>query len=297
MSARKAFIAFFNLGLSIDIDRLRQTFAQAKEKGEEEVRRWASQHLNVEIGLALHADRWRGADLWEPAGNPIVGLDELLERSEVVVAGIDGGGLDDLMGLSVIGRCWESRTWFGWSHAWCQPEVLERRKEIAETLRDFEKDGDLTICATVTQDIVEIADILEGIFARSQFPEKAGIGLDPQGVAAMVDEIAGRDIPEDLMVAVAQGFRLSSAVWGLERKLKDGTFVHCARPLMAWCVGNAKAQQRGNAVVIEKQAAGKAKIDPLISLFNAAKLMERNPIAHTVKSYLDEPGIGLASLG
>ncbi len=35
--------------------------------GEEELRRWASQHLNIEIGLALRSDRWVGADYWEDA--------------------------------------------------------------------------------------------------------------------------------------------------------------------------------------------------------------------------------------
>jgi phage terminase large subunit-like protein len=53
-----------NLGRSITVERLIADFKRASEKGEEEIRRWASQHLNVEIGLALHADRWRGADYW-----------------------------------------------------------------------------------------------------------------------------------------------------------------------------------------------------------------------------------------
>jgi phage terminase large subunit-like protein len=279
-----------NLGRSITIDRLMADYDSAKEKGEDEERRWASQHLNVEIGLALHSDRWRGADYWLDAGDETLTLESLLERSEVVVAGIDGGGLDDMLGLAVIGRAKNTHEWLLWTHAWVQREVLELRKEIAERLQDFATDGDLTICDGPTQDIKELADYVQRVKAAGLLADPLGVGLDPYAVAAIVDELGARDIKGETLTAVRQGSALSPASWGMERKLKDGTLWHSGSRMMAWCVGNARTEQRGNAVLITKQTAGKAKIDPLVASFNAVMLMSRNPLARGLSVY-EERGL------
>lgn len=266
-----------NLGRSISIDRLVADYKTAREKGEAEERRWASQHLNVEIGLALHANRWRGADYWQHAADPSLTLEALLERSEVVTAGIDAGGEDDLFGLAVLGRCRKSRDWLLWTHAWCHKKVLERRPEIAERLRDFQADSDLTICANMTEAIRSVVDIIEEIHGRSLFPDKAGVGFDRARISTLVEELDARGIAEELREAVPQSYLLQSIINGYELMLADGRLWHCGSRMMAWVVGNARVEQTGNAIRITKAVAGKAKIDPLMAAFDAGWLMSRNP--------------------
>jgi phage terminase large subunit-like protein len=274
-----------NLGRSVSLPVLEQDYATARQKGEEEERRWASQHLNIQIGLALHSNRWEGVDHWEKAGSKALTLEDLLARSEVVTVGIDGGGLDDLLGLALLGRERETKRWLHWGKAWADKGVLLLRKEIAPRLQDFEADGDIAfvdIAETAdgaNADVAEVADIVERVFKAGLLPEKAGIGVDAVGIAAILDELSLRKIPDDCIAAVPQGYRLSGVIKGCARKLKDGTLKHGARPMMAWAVSNARSELRGSAVLVTKQASGTAKIDPLIALFNAFDLMSRNPEA------------------
>lgn len=268
-----------NMGRSVDERFLENQLLAAEQPGAEAgaMALLASQHFNVEVGLSLRNDAWAGARYWEGAADTSLTLDELIDRSEVVVAGIDGGGLDDLMGIGVLGRCKRTRDWLLWNHAWAHQDVFERRKDIATRLQDFIAEETLTLCQGPTDDILGVADIIEQVREAGKLPPQNAVGLDPQGVAALVDELASRGLTEEQMTGISQGFRLSQAVWGMERKVKDGTLWHSGQALMAWCVGNAKVEQRGNAVLITKQTAGKAKIDPLIASFNAVMLMSRNP--------------------
>lgn len=268
-----------NLGKSVSLAWLIDELKKVIDATGGELQVFLSKHLNVEIGLLLAQDRWGGADHWE--GAAIVGLTlaALLERSDVVTIGVDGGGLDDLFATTVMGRDKVTRDWLSWTKAWAHDDVLKRRKDIAPRLLDFQTDGDLTITADPMLPVTETADIVELVFEMGLLPEKHGIGLDPYGIAELVDALALRGIPEDMMAAVRQGAALSPATWGTELKLKNKTLWHAGARLMAWCVGNAKALVRGGAVLITKETAGRAKIDPLVSLFNAAMLMHRNPEA------------------
>jgi phage terminase large subunit-like protein len=45
--------------------------------------------------------------------------------------------------------------------------------------------------------------------------------------------------------------------------LGQATCRRSGRPLMAWCVSNAKIEQRANSVLVTRQASSAAKIDAL----------------------------------
>jgi phage terminase large subunit-like protein len=279
---RNAYVTNPNWGASVDVERVTQLRSQAKEEGENEFREFLAKHLNVEIGLNLRSDRWAGAEFWEASGDPTLTLDALIERSEVAVVGIDGGGLDDLLGLAVIGREKDTGRWLHWGHAWAHEIALKRRMEIAPRLRDFERDGDLTIVARPGEDVTQVADIVCKLLEAGLLPESKAIGVDAAGIGDIVDELSARDVPEGMLVAVSQGWRLNGAIKTSERKVAGGELVHGDAGLMAWCVGNARVEDKGNAISITKQASGKAKIDPLMALFDAVSLMALNPAAAVI---------------
>lgn len=263
-----------NMGLSVDQEYLEREFEKSKDAGEESLRGFLSKFLNVEIGLALLSNRWPGAEFWEQQARKEITLDYLIERSEVITIGIDGGGLDDLLGLAVVGRHKETREWMAWCRAWAHPSVLERRKSEAPKLYDFSKDGDLSLVKRIGDDVEEVADIVEQVYASGLLDR---VGVDPAGIGAILDAIVARDIDQEHVVGVSQGWRMGGAIKTTERKLAEGGLIHATQNLMNWCCGNARVEPRGNSILITKQASGTAKIDPLIALFCAVSLMALNP--------------------
>jgi phage terminase large subunit-like protein len=280
-----------NIGRSVSKEWLKDQLRKNQAKQDGSFQQFLAKHLNVEIGLNLRSDRWAGADHWEARGNRTLTLDELLDRSEVVTFGIDGGGLDDLLGAGAIGREKGTGNWLHWGRAWAHPSVLDRRKEIAPRLRDLEQSGDLVIVKHIGEDVQQLAGIVARIYQAGLFPEKNAVGVDPYGIN-FDEDLADAEIPAGIIVGVSQGYRLGSAIKTVERKLAEGSFLHGAQPLMAWSVSNAKVVSSANGILITKQASGTAKIDPVMALLNAAHLMALNPEATAnLDDFLQSPVI------
>lgn len=266
-----------NLGRSVSKEWLTDEMQKRSPEQDGGFQRFLAKHLNIQIGLNLRANRWTGADFWEKRGDKRINLDFIRAKCEVVTVGIDGGGLDDLLGFAVDGRLRDTQNCVLWNKAWIHPIAIERRKSEEAKYRDFEKDGDLVVVERPGQDLEELAALCKQIFDWGLL---ARIGLDPERTHKVVFQaLIDAGIPEDLIIGISQGWKLTGAMAVAERGLLDGSLVHAAQPLMAWSVGNAKVVPSGNASLITKQASGTAKIDPLMASLNAVTLMATNPEA------------------
>lgn len=281
-----------NYGASVDPVDMERKFEEAKTSAEPKaLRLFLAKRLNVPPSENVGGS-WAGAEFWGACGDRSLTLDALLARSEVVVVGIDGGGLDDLLGLCVLGRERGTRRWLHWAHAWAHEIVLKRRQDIAEQLRGFEKDGDLTIVELPGRDVVQVADNVCKVRDAGLLPDERAIGVDSAGIGDIIDELTTeeRGITMGQIVGVSQGWKLNGAIKTTERALAGGEFVHGASPLMAWSVANAKAEVKGSNTYITKEASGSAKIDPLAATFDAVSLMSLNPAAMTsIDDFLRSP--------
>jgi phage terminase large subunit-like protein len=270
-----------NLGLSTNEDFLAREVLRAEQDGPAAVALIASQHFNVQIGMSLRADGWAGANYWGRGTEDGLTLDAVIERSEAVVVGIDGGGLDDLLGIAVIGREKDTKRHLAWTHALVSPEGLERRKQNAGYYEIFQVDGDLTVVNELPDDISFVIDIVDKVKASKKL---AGVGVDAVGIGGIVDALAKIGITQEagLLAGVRQGISLMGAIKTVERKLVDGSFKHGGQALMAWCAGNARIVPTPTGMRVARDDSGFGKIDPLMALFNAAALLALNLATATV---------------
>lgn len=278
------FITNPNLGASVDLSFLKREFVKARDAGDLALRDFEAKHLNVEISSLIRSDKWAAAAIWQRgAGGPKT-LDELLERSEVVTIGIDGGGLDDLFGIAAIGRERATKRWLVWAHALIGPEGLERRKANIPIYERFRAAGEMTFVDALPQDVEFAVEIVQKV-------KECGllncVGVDPMTVGSLIDALSEIDVTEQnrLLVGVPQGIRLMNAAKTVERKLADGTLLHSGGPLLAWCAGNVQVRLTSTAMILERSSSGYGKIDPIVAMLNAAHLMSFNPETKAAKSF------------
>lgn len=218
-----------NLGASVDTQFLLDQFEEAKREGQKSLVGFCAKHLNVEPGMGARSDNWAGAEFWKQAADKAVTLDTMLERCEVITIGLDGGGLDDLYGMTVLGRETAEveidapipaeendaegedaeqaevlngkiriKRWLSWSHAWVHEVVMDRRKSIVSKLEDLRDLGEITILpngAMAANGLpADIAQILEIVKRVRDAGLLCCVAVDPAGIGELIDALAEVDI-------------------------------------------------------------------------------------------------------
>lgn len=297
-----------NIDRSVDANYIIAELRKAERVGRSSVIDVEAKHLNVQVGISQRSDGWAGAVVWHRGIDLTLTLDELLARCEVVTVGIDGGGLDDLLGVGVVGRERETNRWLGWSHGLISTVGAHRRKANAESYLSFKKAGELTVFRFGHEDEAEIdedpalAELVADVPAAETDPNAlprdiqyvvdlvtrvrdlgllAQVGVDAAGIGAIVDALAKIGITQDAekLDAVRQGIALMGAIKTIERMLADGRFRHGNQELLGWCAGNLVIVPTPTAMRVGRDDAGFGKVDPLMAVFNAAHLMALNPSA------------------
>lgn len=263
-----------NAGASVSISWLQQQLQKVEEKRDGSYQKFIAKHLNVEITSNLTSDKWAAAEFWESAADQTLTLGEVMRRSEVVVCGIDGGGLDDLLGFAVIGREKETGKWLHWAHAWAHKIALERNTSQRAVWLEMADAGELTIVERPGEDVRQLCDYMEKL--RPLMPRTSAIGVDAAGITAIIDALTENGIEVAQINTVSQGWKLNGAIKTTERMVAGGEFVHGGTMLMSYCVQNARISTNGNAVSITKQMS-RGKIDALMATFDAVFMMGLNP--------------------
>lgn len=224
-----------NMGASVDETFLLDEQEKERQKGSKSLVGFYAKHLNVQPGMASRSDSWAGAEFWKKAAVPALSLDDLIERCEVIIPGLDGGGLDDLYGMTVLGRETVEveidapvqqeadegdaagdvpiepleivngkvlvKRWLSWSHAWGHKVILERRPAIASRLFDLEKRGELTLLANGAMSAnglpADIAQIVDIIVRIKDAGLLCCVAVDPAMLGELVDALADVEIVEE----------------------------------------------------------------------------------------------------
>lgn len=267
-------IANPSIGTTVSKDWLQAELQKRLQKTDGSLEHFLAKYLNVEIGLALRSDRWAGADYWRQQETELT-LDDVIERSEVLTMGIDGGGLDDLLGLAVMGRTPEGDL-LSWGHAWCSEHAAKMDGRDVNRYGDLQKTGELSTVANIGEDVTQLVNMTMQIYASDKLHQ---IGIDPHGVTAMVEALQNAGIPKELIIGISQGWQLGATIQTTERWLASKRLQPAKQELLRWAVSNCRVEPRGNAILITKQASGRGKIDPVMALFDAAAIMMTNPPA------------------
>jgi len=269
-----------SIGYSISIEWLKASYREAIAIGEQEAKRWLSQHSNVQVSdFQNDSDSWSGANVWSLGAYPGITIESIIKECDFVSVAVDGGGYDDILSIGVIGV--RGDTWYATTKSFIYPVAMDRRLTLVSLFQDFMKTGDLELLDD-HQGLDPVIELIQYIFNESNL---CHIGMDPSGLAPeLAYQLEKNGIPRDKLIGVKQGFALKPGFLALERKLRGGNLRHANQDILNWAVSNTKVDPSNN--LITKKFSGVAKIDPIISLAIATMVVLDKPKIPDIESMI-----------
>ncbi len=255
-----------SLGYTIDLQRLIDSRDSAKSDPEA-TRAFNSQNLNILPDSSTAEGKWIAPAIWDEAADDLLSLEALIEECSRIAVGTDAGGLDDPSAIAVLGETADGGHML-WTMQWLSRQGYAKRKTV-NPYDQFIAAGELEIFDGGDADIEGFGEAVKTVAAR---PGKlVGIGIDSYGASDVASTVSGHGAE---VIAVPQSWKLTPAITFYERRLAAGTFRHSGSSMLAWNVGNAVVERRGNAKSISKATiVGPGKIDGLAAALTAAAVL------------------------
>ena len=253
-----------SLNVSVSLDRLKQMQKDAEIAGGQAEQEFYAKFLNVEIQTEQDCRAWAGAKYVHQCERAIT-LDTVLDKAEIIYIGIDGGGLDDLTGLAVLGVSRDK--WYIWTKGYCYKSALNRAG-LAKKLIQWQKKNEIYISDNIGEDSKILCDDVAYILGSGKVSK---IGIDPRGIGEILINLKNIIDNEQIIDFINQGVFLQNASVILSQKIAQKKCEIAKSELFMFCCGNAIIETNTAGDFLTKRTS-QAKIDLLMALINCVFL-------------------------
>ncbi len=245
-----------NLGVSVDVDDLREQARKAKELASA-LTSFLTKRLNIWTRAAehfIHPDKWR-------ACGGAFDVEQLAGRT--CFAGLDLSNTLDITALVLVFPPTEEDPYFRVLPRFWVPETAmhERSRRDQVPYDAWVRDGWIT---AIPGDVIDYEWIYRQIDEDAQLYDLQEIGFDRWGAAAIYLWMANRGLT---VVQIGQGYAsMSAPMKEVEKLIVSGQLAHGDNPVLTWMAYNMVAQRdaAGN-VKPDKKNSGE-KIDGMVAM-------------------------------
>lgn len=247
-----------NLGISVNIEKLREAATKAKQDP-----------TALDNFLTKHLDMWvKGARKWMPLKQwkkcaAKYTFDDL-KNADAVFAGLDLASVSDLCSLVIVANMPDGKKRIWGKHYLPEDKALATENKNAALYKRWADAGWLTLTEGNVTDYNYIERDIHAMMASLPIQE---VAFDKYNATQIVNNLQAEDVP---MIEFRQGFlSMSPAMKQLEIDILTGRLQHPNDPVINWAISNVVMSRdaAGNQKPDKEKSIG--KIDPVVAMIMA----------------------------